>query len=543
MRRSFWRHRPARMGLQARLFVAFVGVAVIPLSILAGLHRAQLMRHAAEDAALRSAQLAEGQRRRLDAEFTRLANHVDRVAGRTQLRLSLAGFASDHDPRQLALIQRALDDALASAREIQELWIRTRDGQVVAFASREPRVDRAARLAGLPDPRVDGFVVDTTGADDGIRSIWATEELHLEGDEIGVLQVRLGVDALGAVLRDFGDGQGGAACALVLPGADGRARRLGASAPVLDAVGGGSLVGARSDVRDAAGATAVRRLDALPGYVVTHVTLESVTQTMRGQLEMLGWNLLALLLLATLSAWMAARMVARPVRALREATLRLRRGEIGVRVHGDAWGEFAVLNHSFNEMAARVERSRKALQREILRSRSAQRELADLAHHDALTGLLNRRRFLELLEDASSGPARHGALLYMDLDDFKPINDRFGHEVGDEVLRIVAGRLERLVRAGDPIARLGGDEFAVLLHDDLPKAELDQLVRRIRSALADPVTIHGHSFRVRCSIGSASLHADPDPHEVLDRADRAMYRDKSRHRRRKTDPRRLEGKA
>lgn len=528
MGRSARRIRPPRPGLQARLFFAFVGVALVPLLLLAGLHHQQLLRHAADDAELRAARLAEVQRLRIDADLERLQDEVDLVASRTQMRISLAALAADRDPVHGVLIRRIIDDARASASDVMEIWVRDASATVVASSGvglESGRGDRA-----LPEPGDPALGLDWSNGE-GLRSIWSTKSLYHEGKGIGTLHVRLSVATLRTVLHDVEDEEQ-VTCALVVADEDGQVRR--ARGGFAEAARGSTFVSQVETMRrspEGASAFAMRRIDTVPGYVIAEVTLASVTSAMGDQIEMLGANLVALLFLATLSAWMAARMVARPVRALREATLRLRRGEHGVRVVGDAWGEFAVLNHSFNEMAKRVELSRRALQREVLRSRSAQRELADIAHHDPLTGLLNRRRFLELLDEAASASSPSGALLYIDLDDFKPINDRHGHEVGDEVLRIVAGRLERLVRAGDHIARLGGDEFAVLLAQDLPVTEVSHLTARIRVAISDRMMVHGRRLHVRCSVGHAALDSDPDPQQVLDRADRAMYRDKSRHRR------------
>jgi len=544
MRRSISRLRPSRMGFQARLFFAFVGVAVIPLSILAGLHRIQLVRHAEVDAELRAAQLADVQRRRVDSEMQRLREQVELVASRTQMRLSLAEHATSRDPVHRRMIARILEDAIGSVSDVLEIWVRDTSDQVVVSTVPDPDTRRIAEVEALPEPGDRTITLDWY--DDGLRSIWSTTALRLNGELIGTLHVRMGVTSLHEVLRDFEDERTGVACALILIDDDGTERRFRPHEDTFELVPG-SLLETRTDrfedVRDAESARAARPLESLHGFVVTEVTLAGVLATMNDQITLLGLNLMGLLVLATLSAWMASGMVARPVRALRAATLRVRRGERGVRVAEDAWGEFSLLNRSFNEMAGRIERSRDAMRREILRSRSAQRELADMAHHDPLTGLMNRRRFLELLEERASGPDREGALLYLDLDDFKPINDLYGHEVGDEVLRIVAGRLGRLVRAGDLTARLGGDEFAILLAQDLPATELVQLVGRVRRALASPMMVDGRRLQILCSVGFADLDADPEPHQVLDRADRAMYQDKSRRRRRRDARRAAEGEA
>jgi diguanylate cyclase (GGDEF)-like protein len=154
-------------------------------------------------------------------------------------------------------------------------------------------------------------------------------------------------------------------------------------------------------------------------------------------------------------------------------------------------------------------------------------ELRRLATRDDLTGLYNRRFFerelaqqLRLL-GRQSGPA---ALLFLDLDEFKTVNDTFGHQTGDELLKHVAGALRGRLRETDVIARLGGDEFAVLLpltDADHAGAVVDALQREFAQR---PANIDGNAIPVRASIGVAALEADLDVDAALRRADQAMYR-------------------
>lgn len=150
-----------------------------------------------------------------------------------------------------------------------------------------------------------------------------------------------------------------------------------------------------------------------------------------------------------------------------------------------------------------------------------------MASHDALTGLYNRSAFHERLERSLVLAGRVGtsvALLFIDLDGFKRINDEFGHQAGDEVLRIVARRLGHAVRDADTVARLGGDEFLVLLDADLTR-ELPQAIgQRILGALSQPIEVGGHPLCVGASIGVAMHPPLVGEIEVLmAAADQAMY--------------------
>lgn len=153
-----------------------------------------------------------------------------------------------------------------------------------------------------------------------------------------------------------------------------------------------------------------------------------------------------------------------------------------------------------------------------------------LSLHDELTALPNRRHCLERLDHALALAAARrttAALLYLDLDGFKVVNDRHGHEMGDEVLRIVAARLSRAVRAGDIVCRLGGDEFVCLPADALTGPQLAHLATKLMDAVAAPLTVNGLRFQVRASIGVAIFPAHAgDTEALLKTADAAMYRAK-----------------
>ena len=150
-----------------------------------------------------------------------------------------------------------------------------------------------------------------------------------------------------------------------------------------------------------------------------------------------------------------------------------------------------------------------------------------LANHDSLTGLLNRAAFQNRLEQSleqARSNAGSVALLFIDLDGFKGVNDAEGHRAGDEVLRIVAQRIASTVRAGDTMARLGGDEFLVMLDRDVTRDVADTIGHRIIEALHQPMDLEGRDIFVGASIGVAMhppLAGDIDA--LMNRADQAMY--------------------
>ncbi|MDX6583657.1 MAG: hypothetical protein QOI10_2841 [Solirubrobacterales bacterium] len=158
-------------------------------------------------------------------------------------------------------------------------------------------------------------------------------------------------------------------------------------------------------------------------------------------------------------------------------------------------------------------------------------ELRQQASHDPLTGLTNRAGFTDRIDrsvDTAVRPARNVGLLFVDLDDFKRVNDQHGHAFGDALLCQVARRLESLVRAKDASARLGGDEFAVILEEIDSSDELEAAARRVRALFAQPFVVEGTPVRVSASVGSASWPDQCDgPDDLIRRADADMYREKA----------------
>jgi diguanylate cyclase (GGDEF)-like protein len=154
----------------------------------------------------------------------------------------------------------------------------------------------------------------------------------------------------------------------------------------------------------------------------------------------------------------------------------------------------------------------------------AKRRFRILTQQDALTGLANRRYFEDCLK-AACCQSTPFALLFIDLDRFKQVNDTYGHSVGDEVLKSVAGRLRAVVREGDLMARLGGDEFAVLQHGVSDRTSVTELAARINESLSCPLPIEDLSIHIGASIGiRLSSAQENDPLRLLSLADEALYR-------------------
>lgn len=157
---------------------------------------------------------------------------------------------------------------------------------------------------------------------------------------------------------------------------------------------------------------------------------------------------------------------------------------------------------------------------------------SDLAHHDNLTGLANRLHFdstmSKALPNADESETLVG-LIYIDLDDFKPINDTYGHETGDQVLKIASQRISRCVRMADTVSRLGGDEFAVILESINTRERMETIAEKIETNMARSMEVYGQTLQVSASIG-VSMYPDDarNVRELVESADSNMYTRKRR---------------
>lgn len=245
--------------------------------------------------------------------------------------------------------------------------------------------------------------------------------------------------------------------------------------------------------------------------------------------DQLGWNMIRLMFavaaLALALAFLVARVVTEPLKTMVKAMRQFSQEQV-IRPLPSARGdEIGALAQSLNEMQVTVVNTL----RELNESRQS---LRHLAQHDPLTGLPNRALFNDRLVQALAQARRSDvrvALLFVDLDGFKAINDQHGHHIGDLLLIDVARRMSACVRQSDTVGRLGGDEFVVLLSpvDQFDDARL--VAETICRQLDLPFVLEGHSVRVAASVGLAVYpEHGADPEHLSRRADAAMYLAKSR---------------
>jgi diguanylate cyclase (GGDEF)-like protein len=266
--------------------------------------------------------------------------------------------------------------------------------------------------------------------------------------------------------------------------------------------------------------------------------LNAINEQERHRRSLLAWLSAGVLLLLLAIITSTVRSVVLPVRRLVRATERLSRGEAGVVVPRGGVKELDTLAVSFNQMAERLSAAQD-LAREYHGQLEAKveertRQLQHLAAHDPLTRLPNRRQFLVQLHEVLARATAQGGLagvFFLDLDNFKNINDSMGHVFGDRVLQAVADRLRDAVRDAGFCARLGGDEFTVVVERVADSAGLELAAERLVEAFQEPLPVDGRELLMGLSVGASlfPVHGR-DPEGLLRAADAALFHAKAQGR-------------
>ena len=203
------------------------------------------------------------------------------------------------------------------------------------------------------------------------------------------------------------------------------------------------------------------------------------------------------------------------------------------------WAWLALLLPAFAWIGARISAMRERVLRANVELGDALATIQDMATHDSLTGLPNRASLADTLQHAITTAQRNKkslAVFFIDVDNFKSINDTLGHPTGDQLLREIARRVRATIRESDLVARLGGDEFVVMVESVTDRAGLQQLAAKILAAISELTNLEGHELKVTASIGISMFPADGvDAPALLAHADMAMYRAKAQGRNRTSE--------
>lgn len=264
------------------------------------------------------------------------------------------------------------------------------------------------------------------------------------------------------------------------------------------------------------------------GTVVVRSTLKSVYRQLALYLALTIPVMLAVLAIAHLVLSRLQRFITDPILALARVSAQISRlGDYSIRAEVSSLADIGMLSKTFNTMLDRIQKRESELEAEIAERKRIEVKLDRLAHFDEVTQLHNRHFFNERLEAVISRPQQfeeQTVLMFIDLDNFKTVNDTLGHDVGDELLRLVARRLAETLRLGDVIARIGGDEFAIILENVGQVGAASRVAEKCLAGVAQAFSISGHEIHIGASIGISVYPDDAaNMHELLQYADTAMY--------------------
>ncbi len=254
----------------------------------------------------------------------------------------------------------------------------------------------------------------------------------------------------------------------------------------------------------------------------------------------LAWYLAAIIAIMSFSLLLANTLLRRllkqitdPIRSLANASETIsKHGDYSIRVNDDTLDEIGLLGRSFNHMLDRIQKRDTELAEEIVQRKNIQTRLDKLAHYDNVTNLPNRHYFNEHLSHVVRRALKFDiqvVVMFIDLDNFKFVNDTLGHHAGDTLLRIVSERLSKSLRFGDVISRVGGDEFAIILENVEKIEQATMVAEKCLASLGEVIQFDGNELYIGASIGISACPEDAsDMHELLKHADTAMYYAKSR---------------
>jgi len=471
------------------------------------------------------------------ARVRTMSQLVDQHLLSVQSSLELLAATSDElDQEQLQKFHRKLLSSKSNLTLVDSLALYTPDGQMILH-SREPYGSKLPRSANFQ--RIQAVVASgkssvgdiITGAISKQALIPVDVPVNRNGRVVFVLTAGIYCEHINTVLasqlfpegwssviydrsgtiagRRFNANQfiGKKAAPIVLEWLEGPAERLGEG----------------RTLENKFSVAAMHRSDTTGYSVIASVPEEILVAPLRQEVMSTVLALGGSMLLGLFLAWRFAQSLRASLRDLEQATQAVAAGQVQVALPSGGSVELVRLSGRFSTMLTALQDARAAQEK-------YQRELEHSATHDPLTGLANRLLVGDRLKQAISLAARNQlnvAVLLLDLDRFKVINDTLTHVTGDALLVEIAGRLKAQVREGDTVGRLGGDEFMVVMQGIASEEAAAMLANKLLSAISDPIQAHGHMLTVNASVGIALAPRDgQNTDDLIMHADVAMYRAK-----------------
>jgi diguanylate cyclase (GGDEF)-like protein len=540
-----------RSRTQLLLVLGVVTVSVLPLLLLASVSISR-QRGVAIDRAYDALEgVAAAQVGHLEGIATADQELSELLASNAQLRNGLIAHDSGDDI-DAAKLDGILGAAMNSSDRLVNICLHSRDG--TDLASVDPDAGDRYGAYGLR-PGSEHYVSRVVGGPAGEPTAITNAEIIVNGVHLGTVTIETDTAAIHELVTDYEglsetgetsvaqattDGaqliaplrfKDDAVLALIVP-------QTATAAPITLAMAGeAGRFGDTVDYRQTEVLAVTRHVEKTGWGVVVKIDREEALAGVEHFQGTVAITLAGVILLVLMISFAVGKMVWRPVREVTAAAVSVAGGDRSRRADVYRFDELGDLAGAVNTMtdelvhAATADASRRVeLEQVNSLLLSSEERLTHQAQHDELTGLANRFQLRDMLERALVSGAEGGhriAVLFIDLDRFKMVNDSRGHLAGDQLLLQVAHRIENTMHADDTVARFGGDEFVVVCPDAQSLDRVEALAEGLHASLEGSFTVDGEPEHVACSIGIAISADDSTPDSLVSDADVAMYRAKS----------------
>lgn len=531
------------MRLKHLLIIAFVVVSAAPMFLGLQYLNGQFGQYTRQLFSENLSALSLIAKQRLLGAVDRIRDTTSLVASRTQLRRDMAEWNRTHDTAYADDIARIILDARQGLTLLKEISVYDRRSNLVASTSSAPipwRLESDQVFKESIQLTQDGDDVVATSVAPLVFDHKVTGYVRLAFKTnfiTELVQQRAGLGETGEWLFAVRHESGDALFAVPLKYDQKAAfrRRVAKDrldVPITQAMLGNEIVMSFApDYLERPVLASTRYLSELDWGLVAKINEDEVASLVNRNQKLIYIAELSIIVLAIFAGVGLSFFIAKPIEKLRAHTAKVAKGQLANPPEGGGWREVKELTEHFSVMIAALKEFNETLQSRIdERTRDlgeANRKLTELATRDPLTGLYNRRHLEVCLGREIERARRYGgalAIVIMDIDHFKAVNDAHGHGVGDLVLQRLAGFLKDTLRSSDIVARIGGEEFCFILPESPEDAAL-AFLDRVRIGISEiAFEANATVFNVTCSFGLAELNdASPDPDHLMKNADFALY--------------------
>lgn len=533
------------MKLKHAMILAFLLVATIPFGLglnfiqdyTASQYRAQFEDHLSS--------LSQIAKKRILSAIERVEDNTALLKSRTQMRLSLDAWNRTGAPEHREKIGNIIHDARADMDRLLSVSVFDQKGMMVTTTDAdELSPELSVKPVGEPEIAL---------VQNGRLMVVSFSRLALENKTVGYLVVEFSADFLLDLVRDRAglgttgewlfavrneDGDAVFAVPLKYDHAAAFQRKVAKDredVPITQALLGNEIImRAAPDYREEPVLASTRYLPGLDWGLVVKINESEVEAIVDKANRFLVWLVLGVILMAILFGFAVSHYIASPVEQLKANTDRVAHGDFDLQPLKSGWYEVKELSLSFTNMAAAIKDLSSHLNKKVEERteelNEANKKLHEIAIRDVLTGLYNRRYLMERFGQELDRAKRYGNSLYavlLDIDHFKQVNDTWGHDAGDLILKNVAALLEETVRDSDILGRYGGEEFCIII-PNVDENGVSVLLERLREKMAAQKHAYGEEkLRITCSFGVAALEKDiADVDSLLKLSDLALYQAK-----------------